>query len=670
MTARRHVELTEAARKLLDDARSNLRCDEIALSPLESEEIQTLVRLVDTEADPDVIEAVQRYSGGNPFYALEITRSLIDATPTEPNSPRSAPITPQLRDLLALRVSGLDRDAARILESVAVLDRHAAPTRVAKMAGLSLDAAAESAAPLYHRRLLEDSPGGVGFPHDIVREFVYDRLGSLKRTALHLRAGELLTEESAASPAVVARHFSMGGEKKKAYAFAIRAAEQSAASSAHEEAAAMAELAATCALTDDERAAALTVLARARFALAHFDEAARVATTVLERGISVTNHEQAELWLLVARSVEPTSSRSAAQFIENAEQAAMNIAEPIDRYERQLEVLHWQLRHAWNGADSEKARSALSRIEALWRQADMASLLTPAVESRALCSLAAYHTFYESSEYALNCINRAIALADNVTPGMRLRVFKLAGAINTRLGKYEKGETLSREALAVARELCDINEIATLWNNVAASVLDRGNWTEIERIAQQVRSLECTLPHSLPVTDSIRINQADAFFYQGRFAEANELVEEVMNLPSSLVTRDRRAGLLCLRGLIQLRSGHREEARSTWQRVLQCAQVGLRGEPHRYKIEWFRHSISRDVPDGPSTLHRVADEERQLEYSNYLKLRWLSRVLYPADDSVSAKEGARSLRRQLGALGMGWFADFTERWTRQVRIAV
>ena len=662
LTARRHVELTEAARKLLDDARSNLRCDEVALAPLGSPEIQALIRHASTDADQDIIEVVNRYAGGNPFYAIEIARSLVEAKQSGAHQQRSAPITPQLRDLLALRVSGLDRDSARLLESVAVLERYAEPTRVSQMAGLSLDAAAEAATPLYRRRLLIDVQDILGFPHDIVREFVYDRLGSLKRTALHLRAGELLSKEPSANPAIIARHYSLGGERKKAYIFAMRAAESSAASSAHEEAARMAELASTSALASDQKAAALKILAQARFALAHFDAAARVAQEILECPIHMRSEDQVRLCLLAVRSLELSRPTVARRFLSRAAEATTPIRRVCSKYDHRLEVLHWTLRCAWNSGDVAQARAAAARIERLHREARRLDCLSPAVESKALCSLAAYYTFYESSHKALSLITRASAFLPSLSPAMRLRVLKLEGVVNMRLLRHEHAEQRTRQALEIAVQLNDTTETAVLQNNLAATLLDRAEWTRVEEAVDLVLALERTLPGYLPVSDAVRINRADSFFYQGNASAARHAIDDAIDVATQVNALDRIAGLLALKGLTCLQVGDTRGAKEAWKEVSRQEEIPLRAEPGRFKLEWFRAMMSDGADATSRRLAQCAADEQPLECANYFKLNWLHHLLGATKESTRRER----LEDELDSVGLGWFAPFTRSWIRQV----
>jgi DNA-binding SARP family transcriptional activator/tetratricopeptide (TPR) repeat protein len=664
MTARRHIDLTKAARKLLDDARANLHCDEVRLGPLASEEIDALIRSGDKNVDATVLDAVRRYSGGNPFYALEIARSLTQERRSQPHLYAGTPITPQLRDLLAARLDGIDREAVRILEAVAVLDRYATPRLVAEMSGLTLSGAAEAGVPLYRRHLLEDTDAVLAFPHDIVREYVYDALGSLKTTALHLRAGELLADDSAANPALVARHFANGGEKQKAYDFALRAAQESAARSAHEEALRMAELAADCALGEQRRVLPLKIVARSCLALAHYQAAAAAAQELLGLDSVEQPEERAQLFLIAGRSLSHSAPEQARSLLEKAAVAAGSIERLPGRYESLLEVLHWNLRFAWTHEDKVMGGRSFAQIGAAMNEAASLGQLTAALEGSAVSSLAAFTTFYESSQKAHRLISGALDSLAQLPPELQLRVLKIAGVISIRVGSSIEAEALFKRALRIAHELNDINEIATLWNNIAAAVHDRADWTQIDRIAAHVKSLEQTLPEGLLVSDSIRANLADAYFFRGMYDDAEGEVEDALKLTTSTSCRSRRAGLTSMQGLIQLCRGQVAAATKTWHTINESESVAWAGEPHRYKIEWLEAMMREDKTRAAQGLAKAASEEYPLEYSNYLKLSWLQVILNRPNQQLT--QHGRTIEKKLREFGLGWFVHFTRRWMKAV----
>jgi tetratricopeptide (TPR) repeat protein len=75
------------------------------------------------------------------------------------------------------------------------------------------------------------------FAHALVRETLYEQMSGARRVRLHRRIGEALEAGGDANPAELARHFSLGRDDAKAYAYTLLAAEQAADALRHEDAA-------------------------------------------------------------------------------------------------------------------------------------------------------------------------------------------------------------------------------------------------------------------------------------------------------------------------------------------------------------------------------------------------------------------------------------------------
>ena len=125
-----------------------------------------LVLLRRAAPDPShqpAVELAQRLAGGNPLYALEVFRAAIGSTEWAAEASRWDPLTDaRLSKVLAIRLKGLSQRAISLLESTAVLERHATPGSVATVAGLTLAEAADISGDLYNRGLLQDRANRLG----------------------------------------------------------------------------------------------------------------------------------------------------------------------------------------------------------------------------------------------------------------------------------------------------------------------------------------------------------------------------------------------------------------------------------------------------------------------------------------------------------------------------
>ncbi|HKK28007.1 MAG TPA: AAA family ATPase, partial [Gemmatimonadota bacterium] len=261
--------LAETTKGLVDDWCGRGRATCLELGGLSQEDVGDLVGAVRPEGLPESITAtIQRLAGGNPFFALEMVSAAADLEEWGASQQSSRKLmTRGLRSLIGVRLKGLDLEAVRLLESIAILERHARPFLVARTTNMSSGRVAEIGRTLYSRGLLHDEEGRLEFPHDITREYVYSNMGELQRAALHLVAGEVLAgSEESVSPSTLARHFALGGDRPRAYEYSLRAAEQSAHSYAHTEAIDLSSLALSQSSNARERAAALKILAESESA--------------------------------------------------------------------------------------------------------------------------------------------------------------------------------------------------------------------------------------------------------------------------------------------------------------------------------------------------------------------------------------------------------------------
>jgi DNA-binding CsgD family transcriptional regulator len=123
-------------------------------------------------------------AGGNPFYALEIARSLLEeATPPGPGDPLPVPAT--MAELLRARITRLPRTASAALQAAALLSE---PTLQA-LEGISSDPAwLDRAIAAGVVELVGDR---VRFTHPLLATAVSSTMGPERRRRLHARLAEL-----------------------------------------------------------------------------------------------------------------------------------------------------------------------------------------------------------------------------------------------------------------------------------------------------------------------------------------------------------------------------------------------------------------------------------------------------------------------------------------------
>jgi DNA-binding SARP family transcriptional activator len=260
-------------------------------------------------------ETIQRETRGNPFFAREVIRHLLETQAMQPDAdgalqadvPLEA-VPEGLRDVLARRRSRLSPDANRFLDAAAAFDGPFPFAIVAEVAALDDDAALAALDQVLDAGLIDPDviPERYQFGHALIRHAVYADLNPSRRVRLHRRMAHALEAARAASPtrvtpAEVAAQYHRSSALPGAEAGvapALEAAEHAQAASAHGEAASFLRMACELAPPGDARLPRL----RARLGLglawsSRFDEAVQVAREAADEIAAVEGREAAAGYL-------------------------------------------------------------------------------------------------------------------------------------------------------------------------------------------------------------------------------------------------------------------------------------------------------------------------------------------------------------------------------------
>ena len=171
--------------------------------------------------------ALRALGAGNPLYLIELTRqwqegqlSLPERTTDEIQLPVS------IRQLYEHRFRGLQPDAARALEALAVWGRTISPVDLADLAGADAVASTEGLEVLDELGLLRWVDDGVELWHGLIRQAALGRLSEARRRWLHSQAADFLL--SSAEPVLdeLALHCDRAGRREEARRYAEFVAEQ------------------------------------------------------------------------------------------------------------------------------------------------------------------------------------------------------------------------------------------------------------------------------------------------------------------------------------------------------------------------------------------------------------------------------------------------------------
>lgn len=162
---------------------------QVRVEPLAWRELHALVEgAIDGRVEParHTLQDIEERSEGNPFFAEELVKDLLDRA-ADPHHPPGLPAS--IRAMIADRFSRLTPDDQTVLECAAVLGPHFAPADLARVLERSLDAVL---AALRRGRdfnlIAEDGPrGDCAFRHALTRQAIYEEVPAFQARALHAR---------------------------------------------------------------------------------------------------------------------------------------------------------------------------------------------------------------------------------------------------------------------------------------------------------------------------------------------------------------------------------------------------------------------------------------------------------------------------------------------------
>lgn len=176
----------------LDRALPEERLERLAVGPLSLAALRQVISgRLGTAIPRPVLTRIADTSGGNPFYALEITRGLTD----DAGAGRSLPVPPAMSKLAMERISSLSPTAREAVLVAALLSR---PTIAALSGALpAVPGDAEASPAIIEAEdagVLVTERGRIRFTHPLLASAVQGSVSGARRRQMHRRLAEVVTD--------------------------------------------------------------------------------------------------------------------------------------------------------------------------------------------------------------------------------------------------------------------------------------------------------------------------------------------------------------------------------------------------------------------------------------------------------------------------------------------
>jgi len=390
----------------------------IALDALGTREIDELIRatLGGAPLERDILDAIYARTGGNPFFTEELLKSLVESGAIvrgegegwRRGAAAVVRLPETLRDLVLARSERLSESARVTLASASVIGSRfeygtLRRVRAIDEAALTADLR-EAVDEQFLVEQLEQGRVSFAFRHALGREVIYDDLLLPERQRLHLLVGEALVAAGDVPPALVAQHWSAGGDRRRAAQAYEAAGNAALAVNAASEAVANFESAISA--SDRVTAAQYQGLARAYMAIDHVK-----ARAAAERGLQLLGPSDDIESRITLMRIAGRSRWFMGDAVGNFELArsAVELVEGLEDSRVKADAFDWYANaHATRG-DNAAAREWAERALAVARSSG-----ARAIAANALITIAGCESV-RSPASALALIDEAAAIARGAT---------------------------------------------------------------------------------------------------------------------------------------------------------------------------------------------------------------------------------------------------------------
>jgi DNA-binding CsgD family transcriptional regulator/tetratricopeptide (TPR) repeat protein len=203
-------------------------------------------RLCHASLSESAIKMIYQQTDGNPLFAIELIKVLIDESAGAAIATMPARIPAGVRETIGRRLTRLSDRCNELLCGAAVYGRQFSAREIAAALNEDVQGVLTDLEPAVQAGIVQsnvDALGGYQFTHALIRETIYEELPTVDRLRLHGRAGDALVSVHSAhlerALTRIAHHYHEAaavGYADKAVVFALRAAESAVLVYAYEDA--------------------------------------------------------------------------------------------------------------------------------------------------------------------------------------------------------------------------------------------------------------------------------------------------------------------------------------------------------------------------------------------------------------------------------------------------
>ena len=473
----REEELTGSVGQWLAELERRPQVTRLRLGHLADGEIAELVTglLPADAASADRVAAVVGAAGGNPLYARELAYA----------GPQALPAS--ITDAVLAKAAGLTVQARAVVDQVCVADGGMSHELLAAAVPLPEKRLLASARRAVASGLLVPADDGYAFSHALTRQVLYAHLLPGERRRLHHRLAEALAARPDSAPGLLAQHWHLAGSPDRAGPAAVLAARQAVAERAYPEAVRSYALAIELSPWLSEAGAAL------------LEEAARAAG-----------------W-----AGDPDR---AAGWIDDALVQSGDVA-PAERA-RLLERLG---RYRFDARDLDAAVDATKRAVALLPDGPPSAL-----RARVLAALATGRMLLGDFGGALPVAERAVTEAQQAgAVAEHAHGLATLGIVLAHRGEFDAGIAALRTSFSLARRTGNVEDVVRATADHMYLLCTAGRFTEALDVAKEGRAVAGSLDAPPALTSTLDNNVAAVLAATGRWAEADQLLAELVGESSA-----------------------------------------------------------------------------------------------------------------------------------------